>query len=96
MKLSGNHFKIFQAIMDAGEAGLNGKAIAAATGISRSSIYVHLGRMADQKWLVSEERPGPNGPPLVFYKVTGLGQRAHAYEVARRRCLDGTPTLGTV
>lgn len=54
--------------------------------LSRSSVYVLLGRMEDKGLIAGREvaaQAGENGPPRRIYKATGHGVRAlHAYEAA--------------
>ncbi len=84
MKMSGNHFVLMDALLSLGNEA-TGAELSAATGIGRESIYVHLGRMAEKEWVEPEEKLGPSGHALTYYKVNGLGQSAMIYETERRR-----------
>ncbi|WLR90894.1 PadR family transcriptional regulator [Shinella zoogloeoides] len=52
--------------------------------LKRATIYVHLGRLEDRKWLRSEAEqiPGEAGMAKRRYYITGEGQKAYRAAIA--------------
>ncbi|SIQ08067.1 Transcriptional regulator PadR-like family protein [Rhizobium sp. RU33A] len=64
--------------------------VKASTKLKRATIYVHLGRLEDRKWLRSEAEqvPGESGMARRRYYITGDGQRVHRVAMAARNAIS--------
>jgi len=76
-------FEILELLI--GKNGMYGlEMVKASEKLKRATIYVHLGRLEDKKWLRSETEqvPGEAGMAKRRYYITGEGQKAYRMAVA--------------
>jgi DNA-binding PadR family transcriptional regulator len=74
-----------------GKQGMYGlEMVKASSQLKKATIYVHLSRMEDKKWLRSEAEqvPGQSGMARRRYFITGEGQRAYRATLAARNVMS--------